>query len=112
MKAQVRKALALYEPYIWTYWPVPTGFGKSPLDVIGCYRGYFFTVETKAAGKKPTLRQAEEINGVGNAMGKSFVIIGEDSPVLEELRSWLNLLYLAVPNDPHLTQDQVRRRTI
>lgn len=112
VKAKLRKLLAAYEPYMYTYWPVPSGFGKSPLDVIGCYRGRYFTVETKAEGKKPTLRQAEEINSVERAMGKSFVISGVDSPVFEELRAWLNLLNLSVPNDTYITPDQIRRRPV
>jgi len=110
VKAKVRKLLAGYQG-MYTYWPVPTGFGKTTLDVLGCYRGQFFTIETKAEGKKPTQRQMEEINNIEFAMGKSFVIAGEDSPVLENLRTWLNLLSL-VPHDPHITPDQVRRRTI
>ena len=27
------------------------------MDFLGCYRGRFFAIETKAPGKKPTLRQ-------------------------------------------------------
>jgi hypothetical protein len=111
VKAKVRKIFAEF-PSVYTYWPVPSGYGRTSLDIIGCYRGQFFSVETKAAGKKPTLRQYEEISRIGYAMGKSFVISGEDSPVLEELRAWLRALDVMVTHDPYFPPDEVRRRSV
>lgn len=111
VKDRVRKVLAEY-PGMYSYWPVPTGFGKTTLDVICCYRGQFFTIETKAAGKKPTARQMEEIHNIEAAMGKSFIIAGEHSPVLTDLRVWLDFLKARVADAPHFTQDPVNRRTI
>jgi hypothetical protein len=97
---------------MYSYWPVPSGYGKTTLDVIGCYRGRFFTIETKAPGKKPTLRQMVEINEVEAAMGFSFIIAGEASPVLDDLRAWLDNLTETVENDPHFTSDKVSRSSI
>ena len=37
--------------------PVPFGYGEPMLDFIGHYRGFFFSIETKDVGKKPTSRQ-------------------------------------------------------
>lgn len=37
--------------------PVPGGYGTPALDIHGCYRGRFFSIETKAPGGKPTPRQ-------------------------------------------------------
>ena len=111
VKAKLRKLLKNY-PDIYTYWPVPSGFGKTTLDVLGCYRGRFFEVETKAPGKKPTLRQQVELESIGRAMGKTFVIIGTDSPVFEELRQWLDDLKATVDYDPHIPRDQTNRRII
>lgn len=111
VKSKVRRLLAEY-PSMYTYWPVPSGYGNTTLDVLGCYRGRFFTIETKAPGKKPTARQMVEINAIEKAMGRSFIISGEDSPVFDELRRYLDVLSETVPDDPHLTPDQVHRRAL
>lgn len=112
VKERVRKLLSMYGDELYAYWPVPTGFGRTTLDVIGCYRGRFFSVETKAEGKKPTLRQTGELHNMERAMARTFVIAGEQSPVFGELRAWLEALKDTVPYDPHLTPDAVARRTI
>jgi hypothetical protein len=111
VKAKLRKLLGNY-PDVYTYWPVPTGFGKTTLDVLGCYRGRFFEVETKAPGKKPTLRQQVELESIGRAMGKTFVITGTDSPVFDELRQWLDELTATVDYEPVIPTDQTKRRPI
>ena len=111
VKAKLRRILSAYAS-LYTYWPVPTGYGTTTLDVLGCYRGRFFSVETKADGKKPTLRQVGELQNIERAMGRSFVIIGTESLVFDELRQWLNALTEAIPDDPHLTPDPVRRTPI
>lgn len=111
VKGKVRKLLARYNG-LYTYWPVPTGFGKTTLDCLGCYRGQFFVVETKAAGKKPTLLQTEELKSIAASMGKTFVISGEDSPVLEELRAWLDHIKATIDDNFDIPSDQVRRAQI
>jgi hypothetical protein len=111
VKGKLRRILSDYTG-IYTYWPVPTGYGNTTLDVLGCYRGRFFTVETKAEGRKPTLRQTIEIENIELAMGKTFVVIGLDSPVFDELRQWLDAITEAVTYDPHLSPDTVHRRPI
>lgn len=65
--------------------PVPSGFGESTLDYIGCYRGKYFAIETKAPGKKPTDRQNMVIDKMRKAGGKVFVIDGD----LTELKQWI-----------------------
>jgi len=111
VKDKLKKLLKDY-PDAYAYWPVSTGFGKTTLDVLGCYRGRFFEVETKAPGKKPTLRQQVELESIGRAMGKTFVITGTDSPVFEELRQWLDEIKATVDYDPHIPRDQTNRRII
>ena len=111
VKAKLRKLLKNY-PDIYTYWPVSGGFGKTTLDVLGCYRGRFFEIETKAPGKKPTLRQQFEIESIAYAMGKTFVITGTDSPVFDELRQWLDELKTTVLHDPHIPPDATNRRSV
>jgi len=97
---------------MYTYWPVPSGFGRTTIDVIGCYRGRFFGVEVKGEGKKPTLRQTQELTSMAKAMGKTFVVIGPSDPVLDDLKQWLDELTETIPNDPDLPPDTVRRRRI
>jgi hypothetical protein len=111
VKATVRKLLNGY-PGLFQYWPVPSGYGQTTLDILGCYRGQFFCIETKAPKKKPTLRQTGLLNDIERAMGKTFVISGADSPVLDELRAWLDNITETIDDHPHISPDQVSRRPI
>lgn len=72
VKAKVKQVLKRY--HCWTDWPVPGGYGKSSLDCIGCVGGYFFTIETKKPGGKPTALQTLTINNITYAGGTAFVI--------------------------------------
>lgn len=112
VKAKVRELLGTYGDELYSYWPVPTGFGRTTVDAIGCYRGHFFAIETKAEKKKPTLRQIGELNRIDHAMGRTYVITGIASPELQELRHWLDYLKATVAHDPFVTPDPVNRRTI
>jgi len=110
-KAKVRAILSKY-PSMYTYWPVPSGFGRTTIDVIGCYRGHFFAVEVKGEGKKPTLRQTQELASMAKAMGKTFVIVGDSDPALGDLQRWLDNLTETIRDDVHIPPDTVRRRPI
>lgn len=110
-KAKVREILSRY-PSMYSYWPVPSGFGRTTIDVIGCYRGRFYGIEVKADGKKPTLKQTIELQNIGSAMGKTFVIAGTSDPAIDDLIRWLDELTGTVRDDPYLPPDQVRRRPI
>ena len=111
-KQAVRAVLDRYDG-MYTYMPVPFGYGKTTLDILGCYRGRFFSIETKAAGKKPTLRQTGELTAIGRAMGKTFVIAGPDDPRMEELIAWLDEVTRDIPyDDTHIPPDEVHRRPI
>jgi hypothetical protein len=111
VKTKVRELFAQYDG-MYSYWPVPSGYGRTTVDIIGCFRGRFFSVETKADGKKPTLRQTQELSNIELAMGAAFVIAGVDDPALERLRSWLDNLRDSVPNAPHISPDTVNRSVI
>lgn len=70
------------------FMPVQTGYGSPTLDYLGTSRGRGFAIETKAPGKKPTVRQLAIIKEMEQAEMKVFVIDGQ--PVqYEELRLWL-----------------------
>lgn len=75
-------------PELYYFMPVPSGFGESSLDYLGCYRGRFFAIETKAPGKKPTARQEQCIAAITRAGGAVFVIDGDES--LQDLINWLD----------------------
>lgn len=55
VKAAVRKRLK--ELGCYQFWAVPMGLGTATLDVLGCYQGQFFGIETKRPGGKLTARQ-------------------------------------------------------
>jgi hypothetical protein len=112
VKAKLRRLFKGYRPDLYDYWPVPSIYGATTLDVLGCYRGRFFSVETKAQGRKPTLRQTKTINSMEQAMGRVFVVTGMNSPVFDELKAWLDDLTEKVPHAPHLTSDTVNRHPI
>jgi hypothetical protein len=88
IKARVKNLLADNERwgYIYTHWPVPSGYGEQTLDCIGCYHSRFFAIETKAPGKKPTPRQEYTMENMRRAGVAVFVI---DSDDLTELELWL-----------------------
>jgi hypothetical protein len=109
VKAKLRKLFMEYRG-LYSYWPVPMGYGRTTLDVLGCYRGRFFSVETKAEGKKPTLKQTLEINHIERAMGRAFVISGVNDPEFEVLKQWLDQLTGDIDDDPHISPDRTNRR--
>lgn len=65
--------------------PVPSGYGESTLDYIGCYRGRLFAIETKKPGGVPTNRQQQIIEAIKRAGGAVFVIDGDTT----ELKTWI-----------------------
>lgn len=93
VKQKVKKVLDKFKSDIDGFWPVPSGYGESHLDYVGCLNGYFFSIETKAPGKKPTPRQQKRIADVKRAGGLAFIIDGtEDTTTYNELEAHLMLL--------------------
>ena len=91
VKDKIRKVLA--EFVLDTYWPVPSGYGASHLDFIGCYLGRYIAIEVKAPGKKPTGRQKLRIRSVQAAGGIALVIDGTDNTTTyDELRKILEAI--------------------
>ena len=84
VKLAVKKILQQHD--IWYFMPVSNGYGKHGIpDFVCCVRGFFFTVETKSPGKKPTPLQEEQMRQIQLAGGRPFVIDG-DTVTLE---TWL-----------------------
>lgn len=93
VKGKVKKVLDKFKSDIDGFWPVPSGYGESHLDYVGCICGHFFCIETKAPGKKPTPRQNERIRRVELAGGLAFVMDGTDAhTTYEQLEAHLMLL--------------------
>ena len=71
------------------YWhcPVQNGMGAPSLDFIGCHRGAYYGVETKAGNKQPTPRQETTISEIRKAGGLAFVV--NEVSGMDELREWL-----------------------
>ena len=88
VKAKVSALLKNYEG-LWYYMPVPSGYGKSTLDYLGCYKGMFFAIETKAptgGTPEPTDRQKVVIAEMRKAGGVVFVTDGN----LSAIKHWLD----------------------
>lgn len=70
---------------LYYFMPVPSGYGESSLDYLGCYNGKFFAIETKKPGGKPTSRQEQIISAIKRSGGTVFVIDGD----ITELTEWI-----------------------
>ena len=85
VKEKVKKVLKAHGAY-W-HMPVQNGMGAPSLDFIGCYKGMYFGIETKAENKQPTPRQKLTIESIQAAGGKTFVV--NEVSGLKELEEWL-----------------------
>ena len=72
VKLAVRKRLK--ELGAFQFWPVVIGLGETTVDCLGCYKGRMFGIETKAPGKKPTMRQQHTLEKIRAAGGIGLVI--------------------------------------
>lgn len=101
VKNEVKKVLDKFKSHIDGFWPVPSGYGESHLDYVGCANGYFISIETKAPGKKPTPRQKERIRRVALAGGFAWVIDGtEATTTYQQLEKALRGLCHVKQDDP------------
>lgn len=87
VKARVKRVLDKFKP-IYTFWPVPYGYGASTLDCLVCYRGAFIAIETKAPGGKPTDRQKMILAKMKASGAETFLIDGQNGE-LERLETYL-----------------------
>lgn len=73
VKAQVKKILDAHKVYHFS--PPGMGLGRAGIpDIIACYNGRFIGIECKAGKGQPTPLQARELERIGIAGGKTFVI--------------------------------------
>lgn len=86
-KRAINKVLEKYKGRIYRYMPVPSGYGATTLDYLGCFCGRHFAIEAKRPGGEPTDRQWTVIDQIVAAGGSVFVIDSEDGT--HELEQWL-----------------------
>lgn len=86
VKRQVTDLLDKYDCY--RHMPVVTGYGTRTLDIIGCYRGRFFAVETKRGALEMTPQQ-EKIAADMRAAGGTVFLVNQQTG-LDALREWLD----------------------
>ena len=74
VKAEIRKYLKEIGAY--QLWPVPSGRGKSGVDVHGVYRGRGFAIEIKAEDRPPVGTEREEsvLKAVNTAGGLGICV--------------------------------------
>jgi len=86
VKERVKSLLRRYGAYY--HMPVQNGMGAPSLDFVGCHRGRYFAVETKAGRNQMTPRQlltAEEIRSAGGTV----FLVNETAGCMEFLEAWL-----------------------
>jgi Holliday junction resolvase len=84
VKAAVKKYLTSIGA--WFCMPATGGYGTSGVpDIVACWRGQFFAIETKAPGKRKntTDLQDRQIMGIHKAGGSAIVV--DDVSQLEGL---------------------------
>lgn len=88
-EAAVKKKLRAYLKEIgaYQYWPVPMGLGARTIDVLICWRGRFYGIETKRSDVNcPTAMQACTMREIAEAGGGVWL---ENSEGLETTRERL-----------------------
>ena len=88
VKQAVKEVLSSYGCNM--FMPVQAGYGAAALDFICCYKGNYFSIETKAGKKTYTIRQRGIADNIEAAGGKVFLI--NEVTGTEELEAWLQLL--------------------
>lgn len=76
----------LKEEGVYYFFPATHGYGRSGVpDIIACVNGYFFAVETKANGNKPTALQIREIEHIRRCNGVAVVVDETNWDMVREL---------------------------
>jgi len=89
-KVKTKVRAELMRRNIYHFMPATGGYGRSGVpDIVGCYRGHFFAIETKAGKNKPTALQERELKEIRDAGGVAFVI-NENN--VDDLKAWLDTL--------------------
>jgi hypothetical protein len=91
IKKKLKDLLDSYGKALYYYMPVPSGYGKSTIDYLGCARGRFFGIEAKGRPDQgPTVRQEGVIEDILAAGGVVFVV--NDDVSLAHFQVWLDVV--------------------
>lgn len=85
VKRKVKELLNAHGAYFFC--PVQTGLGARTLDFLGCHSGRFFSIETKAPGKRMTEQQVAIADRMERSGAKVFEISGDFWKLDEWLKS-------------------------
>lgn len=89
VKGKVKKFLTpLISRGVYFHMPVQNGMGAPTLDFVGCLRGRFFAIETKAGDAKPTARQEQTAAAMTAGGAVVFLVDGNDMS-LELFKLWV-----------------------
>lgn len=107
-KVKKRVKALLDKHHAWHNWPVPMGYGVPMLDCVGCHRGRFFAIETKAAGETLTPRQEFTKSQMEEAGARVFVVTGSNNERDPDTwQGWSELtLWLIEGDDSYADRDE------
>lgn len=84
VKAKVKAVLE--SEGVYYFMPPANGYGRSGVpDIIACVNGFFFAIETKANGNKPTALQIREIETIRRNHGVAVVVDETNWDMVREL---------------------------
>jgi hypothetical protein len=104
VKEGVKKVLRKHGAYY--HMPVQNGMGKPTLDFVGCLKGWFFAIETKAhVGDKATLRQEVTMKEMREAGAAVFLVCGEEGiALLDAELAWFHDMSYSAHRELHYGQ--------
>ena len=87
-KDDIKKFLATLGEDCWYFMPYMRGMGKNGVpDIVGCYKGRFFSIEVKREGARPTTLQNRRMAEIQTASGYAFAGTAKD--VIGAMKVWL-----------------------
>jgi len=84
-KDDIKKFLATLGEDCWYFMPYMRGMGKNGVpDIVGCYKGRFFSIEVKREGAKPTPIQTRRMKEITDAGG--WAVAGTAEVVIDAFK--------------------------
>lgn len=88
IKNKINKLLASYGERVYSFMPVPSGFGRRTVDYLVCFDGLFVGIEAKRPGGRVTELQKGTLAEIRAASGATFVV--EDDEGLRVLKGFFD----------------------
>lgn len=93
VKSHIDKLLKSYSSnkQLWWYKPQSGAYGRAGIpDYIGCFGGWMFAIEAKAAKGVLTVLQKRTLDALNTAGAKTFIVRGTGGKSLKALKDWLD----------------------